>query len=91
MMVARSSDADRWMLRLAEARDAPVIADLVRLAFSTQARPTTPLPSALSEAADTATEHLGRGGGAVVEEGGTIIGTVLWNEEDGGALPAGAP
>jgi hypothetical protein len=60
-MVARSSDADRWMLRLAEARDAPVIADLAPLAFSTQSRPTTPLPSALSEAADTVTEHLGRG------------------------------
>jgi hypothetical protein len=36
-------------LRLATAADAAVIADLVRLAFSTQSAPTNPPPSALKE------------------------------------------
>jgi GNAT superfamily N-acetyltransferase len=56
----------------------------VRLAFSTQSRPTTPPSSALKETAATIVEHLGLGGGAVIEEGGMLVGAVLWNEEEGG-------
>jgi len=40
-------------------------------------------PSALKETADTITEYLGHGGGAVVEDAGSIVGAVLWNEEKG--------
>jgi len=60
-----------------------VIADLVRLAFSVQSRPTNPPSSALRETAATIVEHLGRGGGAVLEIDGVMVGVVLWNEEDG--------
>ena len=56
----------------------------MRLAFSTQSRPTIPPPGALKETAATIIEHLGLGGGAVVEEEGVVVGTVLWNEEAGG-------
>src|SRR5262245_60039496 len=73
-----------WTARAAEGRDAADIARLVRRAFSTQSRPTTPPPSALKETADTIAEYLGHGGGAVVEDAGTIVGAVLWNEEEGG-------
>ena len=83
-MADPSPRADRWTARAATPRDAPAIAALVRLAFSTQSRPTIPPPGALKETAATIIEHLGHGGGAVVEDGGTIVGTVLWNEEDGG-------
>jgi ribosomal protein S18 acetylase RimI-like enzyme len=72
------------IVRRAEASDAAVLADLVRLAFSTQSRPTTPPPGAVKETAATIAEHLSRGGGAVIEDGKTIIGAVFWNQEDGG-------
>jgi len=70
-------------IRPAEVSDAAVIADLVRLAFAVQSRPTNPPSSALRETATTITEHLGRGGGAVLEIDGGMVGVVLWNEEDG--------
>jgi hypothetical protein len=38
----------------------------------------------LKETAATITEHLSHGGGAVAEDGGTILGVIFWNEEDGG-------
>ena len=70
-------------IRLATIADAAVIADLVRLAFSNQSRPTNPPSSALRETRATITAHLGRGGGAVVEIEGVLVGAVLWEEEDG--------
>jgi ribosomal protein S18 acetylase RimI-like enzyme len=70
-------------IRPAEVNDAGAIADLVRLAFSAQPRPTNPPSSALRETAATIAEHLARGGGAVLESNGAIVGVVLWNEEDG--------
>lgn len=70
-------------IRPAEVSDAGAIADLVRLAFSAQPRPTNPPSSALRETAATIAEHLARGGGAVLESNGAIVGVVLWNEEDG--------
>jgi len=71
-------------IRRAQPSDAETIAALVRLAFSTQSRRTVPPPGALNETAATISDHLGRGGGAVVQEDGRLIGAVLWNEEHGG-------
>jgi ribosomal protein S18 acetylase RimI-like enzyme len=74
---------DALLVRAATGNDAATIADLVRLAFSTQSRPTNPPSSALRETAATIADHLARGGGAVLESGRVIVGVVLWNEEDG--------
>ena len=62
--------------------DSAAIANLVRLAFATQSRPTNPPSSALKETAATITDHLAHGGGAVLENGEVIVGVVLWSEED---------
>jgi GNAT superfamily N-acetyltransferase len=79
-----------WTIRDATLTDAAAIAALIRLAFATQSRPTSPPPSALRETAATVTEHLGTGGGAVAEDGdaiaedgGALVGAVLWNEDEG--------
>jgi ribosomal protein S18 acetylase RimI-like enzyme len=74
---------DGFTIRAAETGDAAVIADLIRLAFSRQPRPTNPPSSALRETAATIVDHLGRGGGAVLESDGAIVGVVLWNEDEG--------
>ncbi|HET7343332.1 MAG TPA: GNAT family N-acetyltransferase [Methylomirabilota bacterium] len=68
--------------RLATAADAAAIAALVRLAFSTQSRPTDPPPGALRETPGSIAHELARGGGAVVERAGALVGAVLWVEED---------
>lgn len=60
-----------------------MIADLVRRAFAAQPRPTNPPSSALRETAATITAHLEKGGAAVLERDGVVVGTVLWEEEDG--------
>jgi len=77
------TSAGAFTIRAALVDDSAAIAELVRLAFSWQPRPTNPPSSALKETAATITTHLGRGGGAVLESGGVIVGVVLWNEEDG--------
>jgi GNAT superfamily N-acetyltransferase len=69
-------------LRLATASDAAIIADLVRLAFSTQSVQTDPPSSALKETPASITRELSSGGGAVVLEGEVMVGAVLWREED---------
>ena len=73
-----------WSIRAAEVSDSAAIAALIRLAFATQSRQTHPPPSALKETEDTVRAHLEEGGGAVVDDGGVIVGAVLWNEEEGG-------
>jgi len=73
-----------WSIRAADAASAAPIAELIRLAFATQSRPTDPPPSALKETAASILQHLRDGGGAVIDDGGTIVGVLLWNEEDGG-------
>lgn len=70
-------------LRLATAADAAAIAALVRLAFSTQSAPTNPPSSALRETAASIGRELEDGGGAVVHDGATLVGAVLWREEEG--------
>jgi len=59
------------------------MADLIRLAFSAQSRPTTPPSSALNETPATIRDELARGGGAVVELDDAVVGAVLWLEEEG--------
>ena len=70
-------------IRTATAADAEAVADLIRRAFGDQPRPTNPPSSALQETAATILAHLGRGGGAVLERDGRVVGAVLWEEEDG--------
>lgn len=60
-----------------------VIAELVRRAFAAQPRPTNPPSSALKETAATIAAHLERGGGAVLEREGVVVGAVLWEVEEG--------
>ena len=81
--VAADRSAGHRPARAAGIGDAAAIADLVRRAFSTQSRPTNPPSSALHETASTIADHLTRGGGAVLESGGAMVGVVLWMEEDG--------
>lgn len=75
-------------LRLATAADAAVVADLVRLAFSTQSVQTDPPSSALKETPATIARELAHGGGAVAHDRGLLVGAVLWRE-DGGSLYVG--
>ena len=70
-------------IRAARAEDAATIAELVRLAFAAQSRPTNPPPGALKETAATIGEHLVHGGGAIFETDGGLVGAVLWAEDDG--------
>lgn len=69
-------------IRVATAADADAIADLIRRAFADQPRPTDPPSSALNETAATILAHLGRGGGAVLERDGRVVGAVMWELED---------
>jgi len=69
-------------LRIATPSDASAIADLVRLAFGAQSRPTNPPSGALKETADTIRNHLLRGGGAIAEVDSAAVGTLLWEEQD---------
>ena len=81
--MARVERASPHSIRAATARDASLIADLVRRAFAAQPRPTNPPSSALEETAATIAAHLARGGGAVLEREDVVAGAVLWEEEDG--------
>ena len=74
--------AGHHTIRVATAGDAAVIADLIRRAFAAQPRPTNPPSSALKETGATVAAHLARGGGAVLERGGIVVGAVLWEVED---------
>jgi ribosomal protein S18 acetylase RimI-like enzyme len=80
--VARVERTRPHSIRVATAADADAIADLIRRAFADQPRPTDPPSSALNETAATILAHLGRGGGAVLERDGRVVGAVLWELED---------
>jgi len=84
------TSANGVTIRAVQAGDAAAVADLVRLGFSAQPRPTNPPSSALKETAATIIEHLTRGGGAVLESGGVIAGLVLWNEDEAPSTSAGS-
>jgi len=81
--VVADPNAGHHAIRGAELGDAAVIADLVRLAFTAQPRPTNPTVQCLEGDRRAIADHLARGGGAVLESGGAIVGVVLWAEEDG--------
>jgi len=51
-----------WPARAAGASDSEAIAELIRLAFATQSRPSHPPPSALRETAAAVLARLGVGG-----------------------------
>jgi predicted N-acetyltransferase YhbS len=73
-----------FSLRMMETRDAPVVAALIRAAFGCQFVVTDPPPSALRVTPDDIAAHLRAGDGAVAESGGGMVGSALWNEQDGG-------
>ena len=70
--------------RPATANDAAAIAELIRAAFAAQSVPTDPPPSAILETRESVAATLTQGGGAVMEEAGRLIGSVLWEEKDAG-------
>lgn len=64
--------------------DAAAVAALIRAAFAAQSTPTDPPPSARLETAESVAASIAKGGGAVTETGGTLTGSVLWEEREGG-------
>jgi ribosomal protein S18 acetylase RimI-like enzyme len=64
--------------------DAADAAALIRLAFAAQPVAVDPPPSALGITAESIAAHLRKGGGAVAEQAGKLVGAVLWEERDGG-------
>ncbi len=81
--MARAERVRPHLIRIAAAADAAVVADLIRRAFAAQPRPTNPPSSALKETAATVAAHLARGGGAVLERDGVVVGAILWEVEEG--------
>ncbi|HTC10339.1 MAG TPA: GNAT family N-acetyltransferase [Acetobacteraceae bacterium] len=73
-----------FTLRPMAAADCAAVATLIRAAFAAQGVRTDPLPSALRETAETVAAHLAAGGGAVACAGRWIVGSVLWEPQDGG-------
>jgi predicted N-acetyltransferase YhbS len=71
-------------LRAMETRDASAVAAVIRAAFAAQFAITDPPPSALRVAGEEIAARLRRGGGAVADAEGAVIGSVLWAEQDGG-------
>jgi GNAT superfamily N-acetyltransferase len=67
-----------------QAADAEAVAALVRLAFAAQSVPTDPPASALRLRPDDVLDHLAVGAGAVVAAAGTLVGSVMWAEQEGG-------
>ena len=67
-----------------EMRDAPAVAALIRTAFAAQFVTTDPAPSALRVTGAEIAAHLRTGGGAAADADGSVIGSVLWVEQDGG-------
>ena len=64
--------------------DAEAVAALVRAAFAAQSVPTDPPASALRLTAADVVAHLEASGGAVVEESGALVASIMWSEVEGG-------
>ncbi len=71
-------------LRPMRLADAQAVAQLIRAAFAAQQVATDPPASALGVATETVEAHLARAGGAVAEVNGRLVGSILWEEQDGG-------
>jgi ribosomal protein S18 acetylase RimI-like enzyme len=83
-----ASDAEaapQLALRPLTKADAREAAELIRTAFATQNRPTTPPSSAFLETGPSIAAKIGAGGGFGVFEGKALIATALWSV-DGDAL-----
>ena len=72
------SKADAPALRRLTTTDAEQAAELIRLAFAAQSRPTNPPSSALRETGETVSGKIAAGGGFGVFEAGRLIATALW-------------
>lgn len=73
-----------FSLRSMEAQDALAVAVLVRTAFAAQSVATDPPPSARRVTELDVAAHLRRGAGAAAEAAGQLVGSALWNDQDGG-------
>jgi predicted N-acetyltransferase YhbS len=63
---------------------AAAVAALIRAAFAEQSLVTDPLPSALRVTEADVAAHLRDGGGVVAEAQGTLLGSAMWAEREGG-------
>lgn len=78
-----SSRESNWCLQPLTAGHAPLVLDLLRVAFARTEVPLNPPPGALSETVDSLATQILRGGGAGANSGGRLIGSVLWTVADG--------
>ena len=74
----------KFALRPMAPHDAAAVAALIRAAFAAQTVITDPPPSALRVTEPDIAAHLRRGGGAVAEMTGALIGAALWVAQDDG-------
>ena len=72
-----------FFLRPIDARDAAAIAALIRTAFNAQSAVTDPPPSAFRVTEADVASHLCKGAGAVAEADGDLVGSALWNQQNG--------
>jgi tRNA threonylcarbamoyladenosine biosynthesis protein TsaE len=78
-----SSREPHWCLQPLTARHAPLVLNLLRVAFARTEVPLNPPPGALSETVDSLATQILHGGGAGANSGGRLIGSVLWRVADG--------
>lgn len=76
-------------LRPLHGTDAEAVAALVRLAFTQQSVVTDPPASALRESAEVVAGILAEDGGFGAWRGGLLVGCVLWQRKEPGALYLG--
>jgi tRNA threonylcarbamoyladenosine biosynthesis protein TsaE len=72
-----------WRLQPLTAGHAPLVLDLLRVAFARTEVPLNPPPGALSETVDSLKIQILRGGGVGANSGERLIGSVLWTVADG--------
>src|SRR5436309_13705744 len=78
-----SPEGSDWRLQPLTTGHAPLVLDLLRVAFARTEVPLNPVPSALHETADSLEAQILHGGGAGANSGERLIGTVLWSVADG--------
>ncbi len=73
------------MIRPITTADAPAVAALIRTAFAVLPKPVDPPLSALRETGEAVAAILAQGGGgAAIEQDGTLVAGCIWQEKDGG-------
>lgn len=75
-------ERDPFTLRLLTPSDAGAAAELIRMAFAAQARPTAPPSSALRETAESVEAKLAAGGGVGLFVNGELVALALWQADD---------